>query len=165
MAHAETHAPDSVPSALHLVGAGEDRTGEHHVTAMSSLLFKVLPSETGGGLFLVEHMHLRPGGPPLHLHLEQEEWFYVMEGKVAFQVGEQRIELKSGESILAPRRIPHTFSSTSPTPGRMMIAFTPAGKMEQFFRDTNGGIPDKDPAALFPHYDMRYIGPNPLLKS
>ena len=73
------------------------------------------------------------GGPPLHLHFDQEEWFYVMEGEVAFQVGEQRVHLRGGESVLAPRRVPHTFSSVAATPSRLLIAFSPAGKMEQYF--------------------------------
>ncbi|HTB96448.1 MAG TPA: cupin domain-containing protein [Terracidiphilus sp.] len=157
-AHAEAPAEKR---ALHPVPFGEDRSGSAHTTAFSTLLYKVLPSETGGNLFLIEHQHLRAGGPPLHVHLSQEEWFYVIEGRVAFQVGEQRIELKPGESVLAPRMIPHTFAG-SETPARMLIGFTPAGKMEQFFRDTNGGIPEHDQAALFARYDMRYIGPSPF---
>ena len=161
-AHAETPTPTP---ALHPVGNGEDRSGPPHATAFSAMLFKILPSETAGALFLVEHQHMHAGGPPLHLHLAQEEWFYVIEGRVAFQVGEQRLTLKPGESVLAPRLVPHTFSLVSDTPGRMMIAFTPAGKMEQFFCDTNGGIPPNDQAALFARYDMRYVGPSPFLKS
>ena len=157
--------PPASSSELHLVSAGEDRSGSAHATAFSTLLFKVLPSETGGSLFLLEHQHMKAGGPPLHLHLAQEEWFYVMEGQVAFQVGEQRLSLKPGESVLAPRLIPHTFCAVSDTPARMFIAFSPAGKMEEFFRDTNGGIPAKDQATLFARYDMKYIGPSPFLKS
>lgn len=157
--------PPATTSELHLVTAGDDRSGSAHATAFSTLLFKVLPSETGGDLFLLEHQHMKPGGPSLHLHLAQEEWFYVMEGRVAFQVGEQRLTLKPGESVLAPRLVPHTFSALGETPARMMIAFTPAGKMEQFFRDTNGGIPLNGQAELFARYDMKYVAPSPFLKT
>ena len=157
--------PPAPTSELHFVGAGEDRSGQAHATAFSTMLFKVLPAETAGALFLLEHQHMKHGGPPLHLHLAQEEWFYVMEGQVAFQVGEQRLTLKPGESVLAPRLVAHTFSAVSDTPARMLIAFSPACKMEQFFRDNNGGIPEHDRAALFARYDMKYIGPSPFLKS
>ncbi len=58
-----------------------------------------------------------------------------MEGEVTFQVGEQRVQLHAGESVLAPRLVPHTFSSVGATPGRLLIAFCPAGKMERYFRD------------------------------
>jgi hypothetical protein len=58
-----------------------------------------------------------------------------MEGQVAFQVGELRLALHSGKSVLAPRLVPHTFSAVGATPARLPIAFGPAGKMEQYFRD------------------------------
>jgi len=161
---AQTPTSPAAP-ALHALAPGEDRSGTAHATAFSTLLFKVLPGETGGGVFLIEHQHMKAGGPPLHLHLAQEEWFYVMEGRVAFQVGEQRIELAAGGSVLAPRMVPHAFAAVGDAPARMMIAFTPAGKMEPFFREVNGGIPGGDQSALFARYDMRYIGPSPFVKA
>ncbi|HEX5236487.1 MAG TPA: cupin domain-containing protein [Silvibacterium sp.] len=159
--------PVSSQHALHVVGAGEDRSGHPHSIhgGMSSLLFKVETSETAGRLFIIEHMHLVPGGPALHLHNSQEEWFYVMEGRVAFQVGNQRLELGPGESILGPRRIPHTFSSVSATPSRMMIAFCPAGKMEQYFRDAADPKDLHAEAEYMRRYDMELIGPSPFWKS
>ena len=158
-------AASEPPGGLHVVGAGEDRFGHPHSLGVSSMLFKVATSETAGGLFVIEHQHLVPGGPALHLHLNQEEWFYVMEGEVAFQVGEQRIQLHAGESILAPRRVPHTFSSVSVTPSRMMIAFCPAGKMEQYFRDAENAKESAGDAEFMARYEMQRIGPSPFWKS
>lgn len=156
----------STPPELHVVAAGQDRFGHPHSMGFSSMLFKVSGAETGGQLFIIEHTHLMPGGPSLHLHLNQEEWFYVMDGAVDFQVGEQRLQLRAGESVLAPRLVPHTFSSVSPTtPSHMMIAFTPAGKMEQFFRDS-----ESNPSAAFSpefmsKYEMKFVGPSPFRKA
>jgi mannose-6-phosphate isomerase-like protein (cupin superfamily) len=153
-------------SGLHVVGAGNDRFGQPRTLGFSSsLLFKVAGNDTNGGLFIIEHAHLQPGGPPLHLHFNQEEWFYVMEGEVAFQVGEQRVNLRSGESVLAPRRIPHTFSSIGAAPARLLIAFCPAGKMEQFFQ-TVGANPKlaADPEFL-QTCEMELVGPSPFWKS
>ena len=56
-----------------------------------------------------------------------------MDGQVAVQIGDSRRRLAAGESVLAPRRVPHTFCTGHPA--RMLFAFAPAGKMEQFFRD------------------------------
>jgi mannose-6-phosphate isomerase-like protein (cupin superfamily) len=159
---AQESAKASSSAALHVVGNGGDRFGEPHSLGFSSVGFKVGTAETGGGLFVMEHTHLAPGGPALHLHLSQEEWFYVVEGKVAFQVGEQRITLGPGESVLAPRRVPHTFSSVAATPSRLLIAFTPAGKMEAYMRDSEKAGPPADPAAWFRKYDMEYVGPSPF---
>lgn len=163
---AQAQTPQSPPSsAPHVVGAGKDREGHSHPLRFDALLFKVLTRETKGGLFVVEHPHLVPGGPPLHLHLSQEEWFYIMEGEVAFQVGGQRLHLHAGESVLAPRRIPHTFSSVAATPSRMLIAFCPAGKMEQFFRDVENPKAPVEQPAFWRRYDMELVGPSPFRKS
>jgi len=158
-------APPSPSGALHVVGAGEDRFGHPHSLGFSSILFKVPTSETSGGLFVMEHTHLVPGGPALHLHLDQEEWFYVMEGEVAFQVGEQRLHLRAGESVLAPRRVPHTFSSVAATPSHMMIAFCPAGKMEQYFRDAENAKEHAGDAEFMSRYGMELVGPSPFWKA
>jgi quercetin dioxygenase-like cupin family protein len=147
---------------IHLVGAGQDRLGESHSRGYSSILFKVLPSETNSGLFVIEHSGLTKGGPPLHLHLHQEEWFYVVEGEVLFQLGDQRKKLRAGDSVLGPRNVPHTFSSVGEKPGRMLIAFTPAGKMEEFLRVTAVPNPPVQDAAFFRRYEMELIGPSPL---
>jgi mannose-6-phosphate isomerase-like protein (cupin superfamily) len=143
----------------HLVRAGEDINNETHSLGFSHIAFKISPQETGGNLFIIEHSNLLPGGPPLHLHLAQEEWFYVMTGEVLFQVGDKRLTLKSGDSALAPRNVPHTFTAIGTTPGKMLIAFTPAGKMEQFFRDNAHGKVNLMDAALFSRYDMKLLGP------
>ena len=127
-------AASSLPAgALHVVGDGEDYSNRPHSLGISSILFKVPTRDTNGGLFVMEHTHLLPGGPPLHLHYSQEEWFYLLEGQVVFQVGEQRLQLHPGESVLAPRRVPHTFSSIGEKPSRLLIAFSPAGKMDNTF--------------------------------
>lgn len=145
------------------MAAGEDRFGSFHSLGFSELAFKVGAQETGGNLFVIEHRNLRPGGPLLHLHLNQDEWFYVMEGRVTFMVGEQKLTLSAGESILAPRRVPHSFSSVEPS-SHMLIAFTPAGKMEQYFRDAHGNGALALSAEFMNRYDMQWIGPSPFQK-
>jgi len=152
------------PDAMHPVDAGQDRFKETHSLGYSSILFKVVPRETNGGLFIVEHTHLVTGGPPLHLHLHQEEWFYVMEGEVLFQVGDRRTRLHAGDSILGPRGIPHTFSLVGEKQGRMLIAFTPAGKMEEFFREAAVPNGPKLDADMFRRHEMELVGP-PLVVS
>ena len=153
------------PAGLHPVGAGQDRSGHIHSLGFSSLAFKVSTADTAGNLFIIEHRNLVPdSGPALHMHLSQEEWFYVMEGRVSLIVGDQRITLGPGESILAPRRIPHTFSSIVPS-SHMLIGFSPAGKMEQYFRDANGNGALAASPEFMNRYDMQWIGPSPFHKT
>jgi mannose-6-phosphate isomerase-like protein (cupin superfamily) len=150
---------------LHPVPAGADRFGEARTLGHSHLAFKVVTSDTAGNLFVVEHTNLMPDtGPALHMHLSQEEWFYVMEGEVRFQVGERRMRLGPGESILAPRRIPHTFSATG-SPAHMLIAFAPADKMEQYFIDGAAHPSLAATADFMNRYDMQWIGPSPFWKA
>jgi mannose-6-phosphate isomerase-like protein (cupin superfamily) len=147
------------PAQVHLVPDEQDRLGEQHSLRFSTIAFKVLPRETAGGLFMIEHTNLQKGGPALHLHYAQEEWFYVVEGTLLFQVGDQRVELKPGDSVLGPRGVPHAFTRTGEKPGRMVIGFTPAGQMEDFFREA--GKPGAAPmdAALFARFGMKMVGP------
>jgi mannose-6-phosphate isomerase-like protein (cupin superfamily) len=162
LARGENPASPAITEA-HMVPAGQDRLGEAHSRGFSSILFKVLPSETNGGLFILEHDKLVKGGPPLHYHLYQEEWFYVVEGEVLFQLGDIRKRLGPGDSVLGPRLVPHTFSYVGEKPGRMLIAFTPAGKMEEFLRVTGVPNPPVQDAAFFRRYDIELVGPSPLV--
>lgn len=149
----------SVPSEVHALKIGEDVDGLPLQRPGSTLAFKVTPQETGGRLLMVEHTNLVRGGPPLHKHLEQEEWFRVEEGQVLFQVGEKRVQLGPGESLLAPRMIPHTFTHVGDKPVRLLIAFSPAGRMEEFFRDAQKVPFDKQDATFYQKYDMVFLGP------
>jgi mannose-6-phosphate isomerase-like protein (cupin superfamily) len=154
------HDSTATPSGeIHVVGAGQDRFGGSHSLGFSSILFKVATRDSNGALFAIEHENLLKGGPPVHLHLHQDEWFFVLEGEVLFQVGDQRKLLRAGESVLGPRMVPHGFCAVGDKPGRMIIAFTPAGKMEEFFRAVavpNGPAMD---AEVFSRYEMQYVGP------
>lgn len=142
-----------------VVPAGEDIDGAKRSLGFSRISFKISTQETGGNFFLFEHSNLRPGGPPLHFHYEQEEWFYVMEGDVLFQIGEKRFQLKAGDSMLAPRRVPHAFTAVGATPAKMLVGYSPAGKMEQFFRDIANGKPVVWEVALLRKYGCELVGP------
>lgn len=143
----------------HVVGNGQDRFGEKHSLGFSTILFRVATRDSGGSIFAIEHRGLGKGGPPEHIHLYQDEWFYVLEGQVLFKVGGKKTLVKPGESVLGPRRVPHCFMGASETPARMLITFTPAGKMEEFFRAASGPNGRKMDAALFAEYEMQYVGP------
>ena len=88
----------------------------------------------------------------------------MMEGAVEFQVGEQRVKLGPGESVLARRMVPHTFSSVGATPSRLLIAFTPAGKIEQYFRDAEREKHEASNGEFLERYEMERVGPSPFWK-
>jgi len=145
--------------SVHPVGAGQDRLAETHSLGFSTILFKVLTRDAGSGLFVIEHKGLGHGGPPVHLHPHQDEWFYVMEGEVLFQLGGERRTLRAGESVLGPRGIAHGFVGVGEKPAHMIVAFTPAGKIEEFFREVAVPNGPKMDAPVLAKYDMQYVGP------
>jgi mannose-6-phosphate isomerase-like protein (cupin superfamily) len=147
-----------MPPAIR-VPAGEDRFGEHRGLGISSLEFKVVPHDSSG-LFILENIFHARGGPPRHLHYEQDEWFYALEGEFLIEVGAERIRLNPGDSLLAPRRVPHVWAYTGNTRGRILITFMPAGQMEAFFREVTkvNAMPPQDPG-LWRAHGMELLGP------
>ena len=140
--------------------AGEDQFGEHRGLGVSAVAFKLTPGGSGAPLIIENTFHTK-GGPARHLHYEQEEWFYAVEGEFIMEVGQERFRLKPGDSVLAPRKLPHVWAYAGGSPrGRMLIAFMPAGQMEAFFREVTkaNAMPPHDPALWHAH-GMKLLGP------
>lgn len=155
--------PDSLQRAPGFplwVAAGNDRFGESRGLGVSSIAFKVTPQDSDGILILENTFH-QPGGPARHLHYEQDEWFYILEGEFRFEVGDESFRLRPGDALLGPRRIPHVWAfSGGSQRGRILIAFMPAGTMEAFFRQVTkaNAMPPQDPA-LWSAHGMQLLGP------
>lgn len=148
------------------VPSGQDRLNEEHGVGVSNTAFKVLTAETGGNLFVMEHNNHKQGGPARHFHYNEEEYFYVIEGSYIVEVGTERFELGPGDSLLAPRKIPHAFAFVGDK-GRLLISFAPANKMEAWFRLVNqiraphtyADPNDKQQVALARQYGIEIVGP------
>jgi quercetin dioxygenase-like cupin family protein len=144
------------------VAHGEDRIGEHHTIGVSSTDFKVLTPDSGGGLFIMEHTNRKKGGPPRHLHHNEDEWFYVLEGQYVAEIGSEHFQLNPGDSILGPREVPHVWAFVGDTAGKLLVAFAPANKMEAFFRDNAKRRKDGDhisDAQVYRAYGLELLGP------
>jgi quercetin dioxygenase-like cupin family protein len=149
-----------LPSArAQRLAAGEDRFGEQRGLGISSIDFKVVPQDSTG-LFVLENTFHQKGGPARHLHYDQDEWFYALEGEFLFEVGSDKFQLRPGDSLLAPRQIPHVWAYVGNARGRILVAFMPAGKMESFFREATkaNAMPPQDPA-LWRAHGMELLGP------
>ncbi|RTQ46306.1 cupin domain-containing protein [Hymenobacter gummosus] len=123
---------------------------------------KVSGKDTGGDLAIFEQTSLSPGrGTPLHVHLGQDEIFYVLDGEYAFQVGDDKYRLKTGDSIFLPRHVPHAWTQVSPR-GRMTVIMQPAGKLEEFFvalAALKAEPTQPELAQLFAAHEMKVVGP------
>jgi len=83
---------------------------------------------------LTQWLEITPpdGGPPLHYHEGEDEWFHVLEGRVSFYGDGQWTEVGAGARVWAPRGTIHTFKNTGDIPSRMLLATMPSG-FEIFF--------------------------------
>jgi mannose-6-phosphate isomerase-like protein (cupin superfamily) len=145
-------------SVLRVV-ANEDQFAEHRGLGVSAITFKVTPKDSAG-VFIIENTFHEKGGPARHLHYDQDEWFYAVEGGFIFEVGQEKFSLNPGDSLLAPRKVPHVWAYTGSGRGRILIAFMPAGKMESFFREVTkaNAMPPQEPE-LWRAHGMELLGP------
>ena len=160
--HGQTPDSKRIETGM-LVKADQDRFNSRQ-TVLSGfpIDFKVATKDTDGGLFIIENLNKKKGGPPRHLHYEQEEWFYAIEGEYLLEIGEKQFNLGPGDSILAPRKVPHAWAFQGKDHGRLLIAFQPAGLMESFFEKLAKikGEPDKAVLKeLFHLHGMEITGP------
>jgi quercetin dioxygenase-like cupin family protein len=148
------------------VPAGKDRDGEVlKIWGVIPLEIKVSTADSGGALFVFEHADMGKGGPPRHFHHEQDEWFYATRGEFAFEVGDAQFRLRPGDSLFAPRQVPHVWACVSETPGTLLLALNPAGTFEKFIRDAAHLTQPpslEESAKAFAAHGMKVVGP-PLM--
>ena len=153
-----------------VVEAGKARFGEHFRmkgVTLNTLDLKVSPKDTDGRLAVFIQKGFTPnGGPPFHVHPNQNEMFYVVEGDYFFRVGNDEYFLKPGDTIFLPKGIPHAFIQLGET-GKMLVQYEPAGLMEDFFRRTSEWTSppsEEDIRKVFEDHDMLVVGPPLTLK-
>ena len=93
---------------------------------------KASAETTDGRVAVIEHLAPEGSGSPLHVHHNEDEWFYVTEGELTFWIGGQVLKAPAGSFVYGPRDIPHTFTVTSPQ-ARFLLVAEPAG-FENFMR-------------------------------
>ena len=119
---------------------------------------KVSTDDSGGKIFIIDTVRSGHGGPPLHYHHEQDEWFLVQEGNFRFQIGEASYELGPGDCLLGPKGVPHAFLNLT-SAARLLVAFMPAGSMEAFFAHAMLDPRSEEFRALSRKHGMEVVGP------
>ena len=74
------------------------------------------------------------GGPGPHIHRNEEEAFYVLEGEVEFRLGDASEIITTGGFALIPRGTVHAFTTLGEKPARLLVLASPAG-FEHFFEE------------------------------
>ena len=119
---------------------------------------KIGSEDTGGEYGLLELVVPAGVGPPWHVHHEEDEWFYVLDGEVTVWVADTKLSLKAGSFAFGPKGVPHTFYVESGQ-ARFLVGFQPM-QFEGFLREVGEPAPERViPPPLEGHPDMERLAP------
>lgn len=128
-----SHSPISSPAAMALPAL--------HIPAGSGPTFNLLGLETtvkvtaadSGGAYILSEQVIPPGmGVPPHVHTQEDEVFFVLEGEIEFLVGDKTVIGRAGDILHAPRHVPHAYKGAGVTPSRARFMAMP-GDIEAMF--------------------------------
>ena len=112
--------------------------------------FMVDSATAGGGFSLVEHpLGPRALGAPMHTHQNEDEYSYVLEGRVGIQVGDEVVVAEPGDLVIKPRGIAHAFWNPTDEPARLLEIISPGG-FEKYFEELAPLMPPQRPAPDIP---------------
>jgi mannose-6-phosphate isomerase-like protein (cupin superfamily) len=95
--------------------------------------FLATGDDTNGKYAMWEAIVPPGGGPPPHVHSREEEGFYILEGEIILQIGDERVVATAGMFANMPVGTPHSFKNESNRPAKMLISVAPAGLEQMFF--------------------------------
>jgi quercetin dioxygenase-like cupin family protein len=97
-------------------------------------VFKATAADTGGQMSIVEITEPPGSAAPLHVHHQEDEGFFVLEGSAVFEVGDVVVEGHAGDYLFGPRDVPHRYT-VGDTGCRMLFIMTPGGFLEEMVRE------------------------------
>jgi quercetin dioxygenase-like cupin family protein len=153
------------PTQTHFTLApGEGRTPAPLNIVGEQTLVKVAPADSEGQVAAFHLIAPPMSGPPRHVHSREDEWFYVLEGELEFELDGLRRTIGAGGSVWLRRGVVHAYQNYSSTDARLLIVTTP-GRFCDFFVELSaaspgGGIPAPEVfAALNAKYGITTLGP------
>jgi mannose-6-phosphate isomerase-like protein (cupin superfamily) len=139
--------PKATATPVKIVGPDDAQEG---FLGSIGVRFMIDGSEAGERFSLVEHaMSPRALAAPLHLHTREDEYSFVLEGRMGALLGDEVVEAGPGDLVFKPRNQWHTFWNAGDEPARILEIISPAG-FERFFRELSdlGGAINMDPDEL-----------------
>src|SRR5436190_15109094 len=158
--------PTGGQGAGHMTTASEERTklgyqlnedeGEAFWLLGMLETIKISAKDTDGEYGLIELVVPEGVGSPWHVHPEEDEWFYVLEGELTVWVADTRLSLKAGSFAFGPKGTPHTFYVEAGG-AKALVGFAPM-QFEGFQREVGEPAPERVlPQPLEGHPDMELL--------
>jgi mannose-6-phosphate isomerase-like protein (cupin superfamily) len=113
--------------------------------------------QTGGSLGLLKQIIAPKSGPPTHVHLTEDEFFYVLKGDFKVKLGDQIIDAPAQSVMFVPRGVAHTFQNAGNEPGELLVGVIPGG-LEGMMVE-RPGVDKETVKALVKKYNMEVVGP------
>ena len=111
-------------------------TGLQYWGPGDKVTFLVTGEESGGACFIIQITTPPGGGPPPHIHLHEEESFYLFEGTLLIQAGGRTFRASPGDFVHIPRGTVHSFRNDGNVDAKFLVTCSPAGGLENFFRES-----------------------------
>jgi len=128
-----------------------DRSDGRRIHVLGNdVTIKISSRDTGGAFAVFEGVMEPLEGPPLHLHRDQDESWYIVNGEFRFEVDGQEIYASGGATVFAPKGSRHTFQNVGTAPGRVVTTVVPGG-LDLFFEELQTVAPRgtrPDPAKM-----------------
>ena len=112
----------------------EPESGEKIWITGDTVIIRATSAETGGAYTMIEAIASPGNGPPPHIHKNEDETLYVIDGDFEILNGEHIMRAKPGALAFVPRGTIHRFRCVGDRTGRMLLVYTPGG-IEGFFRE------------------------------
>lgn len=139
------------------------RAAEGETVEGAPWLFKATGASTGGHFDFMVGEVAYCSGPPLHVHETQDDSFFVLEGRLTVQAGDEVVELGPGDFVSVPPGVPHTFDNLDPDQVVRTINLMTPGVLHDFFAQHAAAGIDADPAVvrrLAEEHGIKRVGPS-----
>jgi quercetin dioxygenase-like cupin family protein len=159
-----TTATTTEAGRVFTLGPDEGRTSAPLNIVGEETLVKVSPADSNGQLAAFHLVAPPMSGPPRHVHTREDEWFYMLEGELVFELDGERHTVGAGGSVWLRRGVVHAYQNFTDRDARLLIVTTP-GAFCDFFVEMSaaappGGMPAPEVfAALDAHYGITTLGP------
>ena len=111
------------------------------------LTFKVTADQSGGAVTAIDTVAAPGEGPPLHVHRDEDEIVYAVDGMLRLKLADDLIQAPAGSFVFIPKGTPHTWQNVGDAPARFFVVVMPAARAFERFFLTYAELPEHERGA------------------